>query len=46
MRVKEFLCFFTSSGVKQGYALSPTLFTVSINDLAITIKSLGCGVQF
>ena len=48
MRVNEFLTnwFFTSSGVKQGDALSPTLFAVYINDLANTIKSLGCGVQF
>ena len=48
MKVNEFLTnwFFTSSGVKQGDALSPTLFAVYINDLASTIKSLGCGVQF
>ena len=48
VRVNAFLTnwFFTSSRVKQGDALSPTLFAVDINDLVRTIKSLGCGVKF
>ena len=37
--------FYTSSGVKKGDALSPTSFAVYVNDLASTIKSLGCEVQ-
>ena len=36
--------FPTPSGVKQGDALSPTLFAVYINDLANQIKPLNCGV--
>uniref|UniRef100_A0A667YVB4 Uncharacterized protein n=1 Tax=Myripristis murdjan TaxID=586833 RepID=A0A667YVB4_9TELE len=48
VRVNETLtnCFPTPSGVKQGDALSPNLFAVYINDLAVKIKSLQCGVQY
>ena len=38
--------FETSSGVKQGDNLSPTLFNLYINDLAQEIKNLNCGVNF
>jgi hypothetical protein len=38
--------FITTSGVKQGDNLSPTLFSLFINDLAQDIKNLQCGVPF
>ncbi len=34
------------SGVKQGQVLSPTLFSVFINNLAVDIKSMKLGVSF
>ena len=37
--------FPVSTGLKQGCKISPTLFSVYINDLAQEINSLGCGVQ-
>lgn len=37
--------FPTPSGVKQGGALSPTLFAVYINDLTNQIKQVNCGVK-
>ena len=37
--------FPVSTGLKQGCKISPTLFSVYINDLAQKINSLGCGVQ-
>ena len=37
--------FFTPSDLKQGDALSPTLFAFYRNNLAIKIKYLDCGVK-
>ena len=37
--------FSISSGVKQGDSLSPTLFAMYLNDLAVEIKDLNCGIN-
>ena len=37
--------FDISSGVKQDDTLSPTLFSMFINDLAVDVKNLNCGVD-
>lgn len=37
--------FKVTSGVKQGDCLSPTLFGMFLNDLAVEIKSINCGVD-
>ncbi len=37
--------FQTKNGVGQGDSLSPTLFSIFINDLAIEIKNKGLGVK-
>ena len=38
--------FDTPTGVRQGDTLSPTLFSLFINDLAIEINDLECGIKF
>ena len=37
--------FNTDSGVRQGDCMSPTLFSIFVNDLAIRIKDLNCGIK-
>ena len=37
--------FNITSGVKQGDVLSPTLFSMYLNDMAVGIKQLQCGVN-
>ena len=37
--------FRSDAGVRQGDTLSPTLFSLYINDLAVAIKGLNIGVK-
>ena len=48
LRVNEYGTdwFPTPSGVKQGDALSPTLFALFTNDLAKSFKQLNIGVRY
>ena len=45
LRNAETEYFSISSGVKQGDNLSPTLFSMYLNDLALEIKSKDCGIN-
>jgi len=47
VRVNQYTtdAFPTYYGVKQGDVLSPTLFNMYLNDLAVGIKELHCGLQ-
>ena len=38
--------FSVKSGVRQGDSFSPLLFSLYVNDLAVEISSLNCGVDF
>ena len=38
--------FDAKMGVRQGDCISPTLFALFINDLALDIKNLNCGVRY
>ena len=38
--------FGVSNGLKQGCNLSPSLFSLYLNDLAEEIQALGCGVKY
>ena len=37
--------FYITFGVKQADNLSPTLFAMYLNDLAVEVKSLNCGID-